>query len=67
MSGFDQRRGRPQVRRDARVPGAERARSTTSCTSRTKGTPAPVPIVHKSAAVSEVIAQLAIEADEDPE
>ncbi len=27
----------------------------------------PVPIVHKSAAVSEVIAQLAIEADEDPE
>jgi hypothetical protein len=26
-----------------------------------------VPIVHKSAAVSEVIAQLAIEADEDPE
>ena len=25
------------------------------------------PIVHKSAAVSEVIAQLAIEADEDPE
>jgi two-component system, NarL family, nitrate/nitrite response regulator NarL len=27
----------------------------------------PVPIVHKSAAVSEVIAQLAIDADEDPE
>ena len=26
-----------------------------------------VPIVHKSATVSEVIAQLAIEADEDPE
>jgi hypothetical protein len=26
-----------------------------------------VPIVHKSAAVSEVIAQLAIDADEDPE
>jgi len=26
-----------------------------------------VPIVHKSAAVSEVIAQLAIEGDEDPE
>ena len=26
-----------------------------------------VPIVHKSAAVSEVTAQLAIEADEDPE
>jgi hypothetical protein len=26
-----------------------------------------VPIVHKSAAVPEVIAQLAIEADEDPE
>ena len=26
-----------------------------------------VPIVHKSAAVSEVIAQLAIEADQDPE
>ena len=26
-----------------------------------------VPIVHKSAAVSEVIAQLAIEADDDPE
>ena len=26
-----------------------------------------VPIIHKSAAVSEVIAQLAIEADEDPE
>ena len=27
----------------------------------------PVSIVHKSAAVSEVIAQLAIEADDDPE
>ena len=27
----------------------------------------PVPIVHKSAAVSEVIAQLSIEADEDSE
>jgi hypothetical protein len=26
-----------------------------------------VPIIHKSAAVSEVIAQLGIEADEDPE
>jgi hypothetical protein len=26
-----------------------------------------VPIVHKSAAVSEVIAQLAIEGDDDPE
>ena len=26
-----------------------------------------VPIMHKSAAVSEVIAQLAIEADDDPE
>jgi hypothetical protein len=26
-----------------------------------------VPIVHKPAAVSEIIAQLAIEADEDPE
>lgn len=32
-----------------------------------EGDAGPVPIVHKSAAVSEVVAQLAIQADDDPQ